>query len=60
MREGLRKTKKGGPKQIKKYQKVKKWDMGGGRGGVQWCTSIFSLVTKGGTVRKSIKCRFGA
>ena len=54
MREGLWRTKKGGPKQIpekvnksqnitKNHQTskdVKKWNMGGGRGGAQRCATV--------------------
>ena len=48
------------PKNTKTSKNVKKWNMGGGRGGVQRCASNFSLVKKGGLVRKSIKRRFRA
>ena len=74
MREGLWRTKKGvqnnSPKHVNKSQNitknhqtskhVKKWNMGGGRGGAQRCASNFSLVTMAEMVRKSKKCRFGA
>ena len=68
MREGLWRTKKGGLNKSRKKPKtnhrkmktnrkqsknVKKWNMGGGRGGAQRCASNFSLVTMAEMVRKS-------
>ena len=64
MREGLWRTKKGGPKHIpnnhNKSNNDKKLNMGGGRGGAQRCASNFSLVTMTEIVRKSNKCSFAA
>ena len=61
MREGLWRTKKGGPQQKSKNPQKSKngiWEVGEAvRNGAQ---AIFSLVTMAEMVRKSIKCRFGA
>ena len=51
---------KKGVQKSKKPQKVKKLDLGGGRGGAQRWASNFSLVTMAEMVRKSKKWRFGA
>ena len=53
------KLKKGVRQNPQKSKNVKKWDLGGGRGGAQRCASSFSLVTMAEMVRKSKKCRFG-
>ena len=64
MREGLWRTKTEGAnvskKTSQKSKHVKKWNVGGGRGGAQRCASIFSLVTMAEMVRKSNKLRFRA